>query len=189
MWTLDMFKTYKGEGSDYLLNTYGDTLRTVGDWNPSDLFNVEPIDMSNGIAYEVTSWNFPKEYYTPDVEVEIESGNVFYNTESNKYKVGPSSKRYTFSNEAYKDITNIYGRVSNNNFYHLDAPGPTSQPKAEFKLYGNNPNAYVPDAEVMRGLYDIQIVVVPRWYMDIANASKIDEKFYMITDTIVTLRR
>ena len=186
MWTLDMFKTYKGDGSDYLLNTYGDTLRTVGDWNPSDLFNVEPIDMSNGIAYEVTSWNFPKEYYTPDVEVEIESGNVFYNTESNKYKVGPSSKRYTFSNEAYKDITNIYGRVSNNNFYHLDAPGPTSQPKAEFKLYGNNPNAYVPDAEVMRGLYDIQIVVVPRWYMDIANASKIDEKFYMITDTIVS---
>lgn len=186
MWTVDMFKEFKGEGCDYLLNTFGDTLRAVGDWKPSDLFNVESIDMSNGIAYEVTSWNFPKEYFTPDVEVEIEGGGIFYNTESNKYKVGSGTKKYTFSNETYRDITNLYGKVSNSNFYHLDAPGPTAVPKAEFKLFGNNPNAYVPNAQVMSGKYDIQIVVVPHWYIDIANAQQIDEKFYAIIDTIVS---
>ena len=174
MWTLDMFKEYKGEGCEYLLNTYGDTLRAVGDWKPSDLFNVEPKDMSNGIAYEVTSWNFPKEYYTPDVEVEIEGTGIFYNKDGNKYKVGPNSKKYTFSNDAYREITDKYGKVSNNNFYHLDATGPTSAPKAEIKITGNNPNAYVPNADVMSGIYDVQLVVVPRWYMEIVNGSDID---------------
>lgn len=180
MWTLDMFKMYKGDGGDplnpnnYLLNTFGDTLRAVGDWKPSDLFDVEPTDMSNGIAYEVTSLNFPKEFFTPDVEVEVEGGGIFYNKESNKYKVGNNSKKYTFSNEAYREITDKYGQVSNDNFYHLDASGPTAPPKAEFKLTGNSPSAYVPNAQVMSGKYDIQIVVVPRWYMEILSESDID---------------
>ena len=190
MWTLDMFKTFKGDGGDpqnpnnYLLNTFGDTLRAVAEWKPSDLFDVEPTEMSNGIAYEVTSWNFPKEYYTPDVEVEIENGGIFYNKESNKYKVGPGSKIYSFSNDTYRDITDVYGKVSNNNFYHLDASGPTAPPKAEFKLYGNSPTAYVPKAQVMSGKYDIQIVVVPRWYIDIASASNIPGNFY-VTNVVV----
>lgn len=182
VWTLDLFKTFKGDGGDptnpnnYLLNTFGDTLRAVGDWKPSDLFNVEATDMSNGIAYEVTSWNFPKEFYTPDVHVEVEGTGIFYNKESNKYKVGNNSKKYTFSNEAYKEITEKYGEVSNSNFYHLDASGPTAPPKAEFKIKGNDPSAYVPDAEVMSGKYDVQVVVVPHWYLDIANGSGIEDK-------------
>lgn len=190
MWTLDMFKTYKGDGGDpqnpnnYMLNTFGDTLRAVGDWKPSDLFDVAPTEMSNGIAYEVTSWNFPKEYYTPDVEVEIEGTGIFYNKESSKYKVGNNSKRYTFSNEAYRDITDKYGKVSNNNFYHLDASGPTAPPKAEIKLYGNSPNAYVPNAQVMSGKYDIQLVVVPRWYIDIVSASSIADDFYTLQPVV-----
>ena len=185
MWTLEMFKTYKGDGGDpenpdnYLLNTFGDTLRAVGDWKPSDLFDVEPTEMSNGIAYEVTSWNFPREFYTPDVEVEIEGGNVFYNPESNKYKIGPNSKRYTFSNDTFREVADVYGEVSNSNFFHLDAPGPTSIPKAEFKLQGNSPSAYVPNAQVMSGKYDVQIVVVPRWYIDLVSASSIPDEFFV----------
>ena len=193
MWTLDMFKTYKGDGgnpedpNNYMLNTFGDTLRAINGWRPSDLFNVDETEMSNGLAYEVTSWNFPKEYYTPDVEVEIEGTGIFYNKEGNKYKVGNNSKRYTFSNDTYREVTDIYGRVSNNNFYHLDATGPTAGPKAEIKLKGNNPNAYVPSAEVMSGKYDIQLVLVPHWYLDIVSASEIEDKFYkMVTDTIVS---
>ena len=182
MWTLDMFKTYKGNGGDpqnpnnYLLNTFGDTLRAVGDWIPSDLFDVESIDMSNGIGYEVTSLNFPQEFITPDVEVEIEGTGIFYNKDGNgsKYKVGPNSKKYTFSNDTYKEITDKYGQVSNSNFYHLDAPGPQAPPKVEFKLQGNSASAYVPDAQVMSGKYDIQLVVVPHWYMEILNESTID---------------
>ena len=190
MWTQEMFKTYKGDGGkpdspdEYLLNTFGDTLRNIGDWNKTSLFDGEVVEMSNGLAYEVSSWNFPKEYYTPDVEVEIENTGIFYNQESTKNKVGVGSKRYTFSNEAYSDITDIYGKVSNGNFYHLDAPGPTSAPKAEFKLYGNNPNAYVPNAQVMSGKYDVQVVVVPHWYIDIVSASEIEDKFYKL-DTLV----
>lgn len=190
MWTLEMFKTFKGDGGkpnspdEYLLNTFGDTLRNVGQWDKTSLFDGEPVEMSNGLAYEVNSWNFPKEYYTPDVEVEIENVGIFYNTESTKYKVGVGSRRYSFSNEVYSAVTDIYGKVSNGNFYHLDAPGPTAAPKVEIKLRGNNPNAYVPNAQVMSGKYDIQLVVVPRWYIDIVTASEIEDRFFK-KDTIV----
>ena len=184
-WTLDEFKTDQGARADYLLNTFGDTLRTIdGVWNKESLFEGEPMEMSNGLAYEVSSWNFPSQYYTPDVEVEIENSGIFYNTESNKYKIGPSSTRYSFSNDSYRDITDIYGKVSNNNFFHLDATGPTAGPKVEMKLVGNNPNAYVPNAQVMSGKYDIQLVVVPHWYIDILSASKIEDEFYKM-DTLV----
>lgn len=184
-WTLDEFKTDQGARADYLYNTFEDTLRTIdGVWNKESLFEGEPMEMSNGLAYEVSSWNFPSQYYTPDVEVEIENSGIFYNTESNKYKIGPSSTRYSFSNDSYRDITDIYGKVSNNNFFHLDATGPTAGPKVEMKLVGNNPNAYVPNAQVMSGKYDIQLVVVPHWYIDILSASKIEDEFYKM-DTLV----
>lgn len=186
MWTLDSFKEKKGDGAEYLLNTYGDTLRAVGDWQPSDLFVGEPTEMSNGIAYEVDSWNFPTQYYTPDVNVEIEHNGIFYNIESNRHKLGGDSKRYTFSNGAFSIIADKYGRVSNNNFYHLTGKGPTDCPNVDIKLFGNDPNAYVPNAQVMSGKYDIQVVLVPHWYVDIAAASKIDRKFFAITDTIVS---
>lgn len=185
MWTLDMFKEYKGNGTnpdspdDYLLNTRGDTLRSIkGVWDKASLFgDVEPTDMSNGIAYEVDSWNFPKAYYTPDVEVEIEGSGMFYNYSKYESKIGSSTQRYSFSNEAFKEVTDVYGKVSNNNFYHFTGSTDTSSPKIELKLFGNNPNAYVPDAQVMSGKYDIQLVLVPRWYVDIAKASEIDDYY------------
>lgn len=186
LWTIEKFVSLKGQGADYLLNTRYDTLRAVGDWEPSMLFDGEPVEMSNGIGFEVSTLNFPKEFITPDVEVEIENSGLFYNTQSSRYKMGVGSKRFSFSNEVYEDITNIYGKVSNGNFYHFDAPGPTSGPKVDIKLLGNSPNAYVPNAQVMSGKYDIQIVVVPHWYIDIANAQEISPAFYVQKiDTIV----
>ena len=192
MWTLDMFKEYKGDNSNnpdpsknYLLNTFGDTLRAVGDWKPSDLFEGEPLEMSNGIVYEVSSWNFPSQYYTPDVEVEVENTGMFYNmTNTSKHKLGTDAKRYSFSNEKYKDITDIYGKVSNNNFFHLARSGATAGPKVYIKLFGNSPSAYVPNAQVMKGKYDIQVVVVPYWYLDIAKASAIDDVFYVTKEIV-----
>ena len=197
MWTLDMFAQRKNEfdGPDsYMINTFGDTLRSVGDWNPSSLFNAEPLEMSNGLAYEVNSWNFPKEFYTPDVEVEIENTGIFYNIvqgSGKTYKVGNASTRYTFSNEAYKEITSVYGHVSNNNFYHLAPPSASAGAKVEIKLVGNSANAYVPNAQVMSGHYDVQIVFVPYWYLEIAQESMIPDKFYkfeidtLVNDTII----
>lgn len=191
MWTVEMFKGDKSDFDNisnpdkFLLNTFNDTLRAIGSWKPSSLFDGEVVEMSNGLGYIVNSLNFPSQYFTPDVEVEVENSGMFYNMEGNKYKVGPSSKRYTFSNEAYKDITEKYGRVSNNSFYHFDASGPTKGPQVEIKIFGNDDNAYVPRAQVMSGKYDIQVVMVPHWYIDIANATRIEDKFYR-TDTIVS---
>ena len=188
MWTLDMFKSGKGYFDDaenpeiYMLNTYGDTLRATSDWMPSTLFDVEPIEMSNGLAYEVNSLNFPSEYLTPDVEVEVEGSGLFYNMNGNgsKYKVGPGSRRLTFSNQTYKDITSVYGEVSNNNFYYFEQSGATAGPKVEFKLEGNSPSAYVPNAQVMSGRYDIQIVLVPYWYaVYLQPESKVPDEFYI----------
>ena len=185
MWKIEEFIETKGQGVDYLLNTYGDTLRNVDDWKTTDLFNAEPVLMSNGYAYMVNSLEFPEKFLTPDVEVEIESGNNFYNTEGTgtQFKVGSGARRWTFSNTNYKDISDLYGTVSNNNFYHLPGKDANSAPKLEIKLEGNSPTAYVPSAQVMSGKYDIQVVLVPRWYMDIANLGAIPSDYYM-KDTI-----
>ena len=184
LWKVEDFIKTGGAGIEYLLNTYGDTLRNTKTWNTTDLFNCEPVQMSNGYAYMVNSLEFPKEYLTPDVEVEIESeSNFYYPSNNNNYKVGTGSKRHTFSNSTYRDITNLYGTVSNNNFYFLNATGATSGPKVEIKLKGNSATAYVPDAQVMSGKYDIQVVLVPYWYMNIVNAGGISNKFYKL-DTI-----
>ena len=184
MWKVEDFIQTKGEGVEYLLNTYGDTLRNVGDWKTTNLFNADPVQMSNGYAYMVNSLEFPDEYLLPDVEVEIENGGIFYNTEGSgtQFKVGSGAKRYTFSNSNWKDISSLYGTVSNNNFYHLPGKDANSAPKLEIKLLGNSPTAYVPNAQVMSGKYDIQVVLVPRWYMDISSFG-MSSSFYM-KDTI-----
>ena len=181
MWKIEEFINTKGAGVDYLLNTYGDTLRNVDNWKTTDLFNAEPELMSNGYAYMVNSLEFPEKFLTPDVEVEIENGGIFYNANSNsaQYKVGSNAKRWTFSNSNFKDISNLYGTVSNNNFYHVPGSDANSVPKFEIKLLGNSPTAYVPDAQVMSGKYDIQVVLVPRWYMDIANLGAIPSEYCM----------
>lgn len=168
MWTLDKFAQLKGEGAQYLLNTYGDTLRQVGNWKPTELFDAVPTEMSNGLAYEVSSLNYPKEYYTPDVEVELEHIGTFYNTLGKNYKVGSSTGRVSFSNEAFKEFTSVYGEVSNNNFYFLQRQSANKGPQFEIKLKGNSPSAYVPTADVMSGTYDIQVVFVPYWYLDLS---------------------
>ena len=93
-----------------------------------------------------------------ELEAQRQVMDVFYNTESSRYRVGSSSACMPFDNDKFSEITNKYGRVSNNNFYYLDAPGPTNPPKAEIKLQDKNGN------QVMSGKYDIQVVVVPDWY-------------------------
>ena len=170
------------DSKKYLLNTYGDTLRALPDWQPSSLFNGTEIEMSNGLGYEIDTWNFPSQFYTPDVEVEIENTGMFYNTRGTSYSIGRSSQRYTFPKEEYQIILDKYGNVSHNNFYHIDSPGGTAKPTVEIKLFGNDPTAYVPNAQVMSGKYDIQVVLVPHWYIDIADGR--GDKF-VVTDTIV----
>lgn len=177
IWTREMFKQYKGDGGnpdspdEYLLNTFNDTLRNIpnGVWDKTSLFDgTEAVEMSNGLAYEVNSWNFPSQYYTPDVEVEFENWSVFYNQLGNNFKVGTQTGRIPLSNKTYQEVTDKYGRVSNNNFFFFDKPS-SGQAKVEIKLVGNSDNAYVPNAQVMSGKYDIQVVMVPLWYMELSD--------------------
>ncbi|MCH5169473.1 MAG: hypothetical protein J1F27_07500 [Prevotellaceae bacterium] len=185
MWKMEDFVNTKGEGVSYLLNTYGDTLRNIGDWKTTDLFDAEPVQMSNGYAYMVNSLNFPDEYLMPDVEVEIENFGVFYNTEGNGtyHRIGSDSKRYAFNNTSFKDFTDLYGTVSNNNFFYLTGQTANAGPRVEIKLKGNSPTAYVPGADVMSGKYDIQVVLVPYWYMTLTENGTVLSDFYK-KDTI-----
>lgn len=178
MWELETFIPEKAASAKYYLNSFGDTLRSTDTWEKTSLFEGEPIKMSNGLAYMSNTWNYPAEFYKPDVVVEM-SGYMFYNTSNSAYyKAGSGTSSQSFSNENYKDISSKYGKVSNNNFYLLENPGASSGALVEVALYGNYSGAYVPGAEVMSGKYDIQVVVVPYFYKKIADAGTIDSVYY-----------
>lgn len=178
MWELDNFIPTKGAAAEYFLNSVGDTLRNTPEWDKTTLFSGREVKMSNGYGYLSDSWNYPVEFYKPDVVVEMSYG-MFYNTSSSSaYKAGSGTSSQSFNNENYKDISSKYGKVSNNNFYLLENPGASSGAKVEIALYGNYSGAYVPSAQVMSGKYDIQVVVVPYYYKMIADAGTIDSSYY-----------
>lgn len=182
MWTAEEFiKNYADPGIEYYLNTYGDTLRNTETWDKAELFNgLTPIPMSNGYAFETNNWNFPVEFYRPDVVVEVEGYHNFFNLDGDgsQIRLGDDSKMITFSNEKFSEITSKYGCVSNNSFYYFAPSGPTTTPRVEIKLQGNDPNSYVPGAEVMSGKYQVQVVIVPAWYETLAKEDSIPYDFY-----------
>ena len=190
LWTLEDFIANKGATADYLLNTFGDTLRNITDstytWDKTSIFNGNRIEMSNGYAYEATEWAFPMALYQPDIEVEIDYGSFFYTTNQTYFKAGSETKTISFNNTTYSEIANRYGHVSRNNFFYLAAPGPTANPHVEIKLLGNLPSTspvatYGQQADVMSGKYDIMLVMVPYWYTLISNRGAIGDDFY-VTD-------
>jgi hypothetical protein len=185
LWTLEDFIANKGATAKYLLNTFGDTLRSTATWDKTSIFNGDLIEMSNGYAYEAKVWAFPRELYNPDIEVEIDGTGAFYYTTntSTYFKVGSDTKALSFNNSLFSDISDKYGQVSHNNFYYLAAPGPTSVPHVEVKLMGNLPSTCPivtrnNTAEVMSGKYDVYVVCVPYWYSMISNKGYIDDDFY-----------
>ena len=188
LWTLEDFIANKGATAEYLLNTYGDTLRNITDststWDKTSIFNGKLVEMSNGYAYEANEWAFPRALYNPDVEVEIDGTNAFYYTTSpSYYKLGSDARTISFNNTLYSEIADKYGHVSRNNFYYLAAPGPTANPHVEIKLLGNLASTspvvtYAQQAQVMSGKYDIYVVCVPYWYRLISDNGGIGDDFY-----------
>lgn len=169
LWTLDEFINDKGSSMEYLLNTYGDTIRNAASWNKENLFNGKLIKMSNGYGYEISSWDYPWQFVKPDVCVETDGDGVFYQANletSTKFKA-QKGHAVDFPNYRLKEITDIYGEISNNKFYHLEAVS-TGAPTADVKLVGNDATAYVPNANVMSGEYEVQLVMVPKWYKEIS---------------------
>ena len=142
------------EDGSYLLNTRGDTLRSTATWNMNSIFNGYRGGVWDNKCYEATEWAMPKEWYFPDIEVEIDD-EVYYGKESAiYYKAGDESKKIDFDSNRFSDIVDKYGRVSRNDFYWLSAPSAVSNPQVEIKLTNN----------VMSGKYDIYAVMVPYWY-------------------------
>ena len=177
-------------------NKYEDKLKGNEGWsfffcdisNPDSLADVNmEADLKKYIMLvgqgQTGELSIPRELYNPDIEVEIDYNSFFCTSNTNKnYKVG-DSRSVSFNNTQYSDIADKYGHVSRNNFYYLSGPGATSNPHVEIKLQGNLPSTspVVPrgnTAEVMSGLYDIGIVMVPDWYRRISSEGGIDSLYY-----------
>ncbi|MBO7069219.1 MAG: hypothetical protein J6W52_11200 [Bacteroidaceae bacterium] len=183
LWKVEDFANDKGVSAKFLLNTYGDTLRSTDTWNKSSIFNGNMVKMSNGYAFEANEWAFPKELYNPDIEVEINWGPFYATTNtSTYYKVGSDAKTFSFNNNLYADIADKYGHVSRNNFFFLAPPSGTSNPHVEVvlqgSLYSTTPTLPYDGGEVMSGKYDIMVVLVPEWYTRISERGRIDSVFY-----------
>lgn len=161
-WTMDQFIASKGAEAEYFMNTRGDTLRNIGDWDKTELFPGEPREMSNGYAYISDTWNLPKEYYFPDVEIKPYSYMFTFYSET--FKGSVSSE--TFTNSQHPDIVAKYGKISKDQFYIMKPDGST-KPEGNLILQGNYDLSYNRNAKVMSGKYDIYMVMVPYWYKDI----------------------
>lgn len=176
MWTLDKFVSSRGAEADYVLNTRGDTIRATEDWKIPELFNGKEMPMSNGMAFISDKWAFPSHFIMPDIEINLNGGSFFGTSYDKFYKVGSTTGSKSFNNEVYKEITDIYGKVYNNDFFFIENYN-GGVPTVEVILQGNSQDAYVPHAEVMSGKYDIQCVFVPYFYKDIADKGSYDSLY------------
>lgn len=183
LWEAEDFIKDKGASAKYLLNTYGDTLRTTDTWDKTSIFNGNLVKMSNGYGYEATEWAFPRELYNPDIEVELNAGAIYWMKNSSIYKAGADSRTISFNNDKFAYIAEKYGKVSRNDFYYIAPNGPKSAPTIEVKLKGNLPSTSDivvrgQEAEVMSGKYDIMVVMVPYWYQMISDAETVSDRFH-----------
>ena len=182
--TIDEF--LDGAETQYYLNTRNDTLRTLPGWDKKKLFeDAQKIKMSNGYVYLVNSWNFPASFYKPDIFVELSHRGQLFNAD-NLFKEGAAEfNGMDFNNSAYYNISSKYGKVSKNNFIYIEGLQATGADMA-IPLYTNTNEAYNTGGEVMSGKYDIQVVMVPMWYKEIAK-DKSDTTFVKYDEELDTL--
>ncbi len=158
-WTLDGFLENSATAS-YIINTYGDTLRTDDTWQQESLFEGTQVDMSNGVGIVSDTWNIPAKLYKPDVNVEVNTSSLYdltTFTSSNN-----TVTAYSFSNSAASSWVDSTGRVSHDNFYKFTPRSESSAMSINFKLVGNDQEST--ESEVMSGKYDIYVVCVPSYY-------------------------
>ncbi len=164
VWKAADFANQQGASAKYLINTFGDTLRSDANWEKSTLFEGEKIELSNGYGILASKWNVPAKLYKPDVIVECGSNrgkNSFYNKENWKNQAADSPTTYPFTNDTqWNDTTGV---VSHNNFLYVFPTNDNSKPSISFKLRGNDGENV--ESEVMSGRYDIKVVMVPNYYM------------------------
>ncbi|MBO4611803.1 MAG: hypothetical protein J5671_01375 [Bacteroidaceae bacterium] len=166
-WKLDDFLSDQGARAKYLLNSFGDTLRSDANWNQSTLFDGTQLSVSNGVGIVKTEWNIPSKLYKPDVYVEASRHTMYKPIES---QIG-TMKTYSYTYDVVKPWLSKTGRLFNDDFICLSPDQATSAPRFEFKLEGTNGENV--ESEVMSGKYDIYVVMVPNFYMTSATSDKI----------------
>lgn len=159
-WQLDDFLAEKGQSASYFLNTFGDTLRSDVNWDKSTLLEGKQLEMSNGVAIVKDSWDFPRKFYQPDLNIEIGYESFF-----NVNEATGNYSTVSFSNATAEAWIDTVGRVYKNNFYYIYPSKSTEQPKFTFRLVGTSGDNENVESEVMSGKYEIGLVLVPNFYI------------------------
>jgi hypothetical protein len=172
-WTTEKFINGGYQECEYLLTTVGDTIRDIYEmqdgvktlvWSKNSLFEGQGIkelkQMSNGYAVVTDKWNYPRDYWMADIDLDANSYRVYDKSTSTR----PSE--YDINNTTAADWIDKYGRCSEQRYLHVEAASTSTNPEIAIGLRGNknhfgNNNT---NASVMSGKYDVQIVLVPRWY-------------------------
>lgn len=168
-WTLDKFMNGGYRNCEYLLNTKGDTIRDVYEiingtkvlvWDKNSLFENSSIKktmkMSNGYAIVTDDWNFPRDFWMRDVDIEANMAYVYDNSTSTKLT------QYEMNNTTAAEWIDQYGRCSEQQYLQVAGTTNSTNPEVAFKLQGSK--KYPTGAHVKSGKYDVQVVLVPRWY-------------------------
>lgn len=173
-WTLEEFVDGGYKKCEYLLTTTEDTIRDIYEmqngvktlvWSKNSLFEGQGIKelkkMSNGYAVITDNWNYARDYWMSDIDIDA---NMSYYYKSNATR--PSV--YDINNTTAADWIDKYGRCSEQRYLHVGGTATTTLPEIAFGLTGNKNHPVYdsgrPNATVMSGKYDIQIVMVPLWY-------------------------
>lgn len=158
-WQMEDFVAQRGQGAEYLVNTFNDTIRTDASFDKSSIFTGKPVKMSNGYGFVTDEWAFPRKLYKPDLNIEV-GWQSLYNTT----KATGTATSFSFSrtNNLWCDTTGV---VSEDNFYYIYPASASGNPKFEFRLVGTSSLSENQESEVMSGKYDIAVVLVPNYYM------------------------
>ncbi len=178
-WEIDDFLANCNQAS-YILNTFGDTLRSDDTWQPSDLFQGTQTEMSNGVGIISDNWNIPFKLYKPDINIEVGTSAV-YNI-SDFTNSSNTITTVSFSNSTASAWIDSLGRVSHDNFYTFTPRSEATNMNINFKLVGNDQELV--ETEVMSGKYDIYVVCVPNFYITSSDTIYGDVKLANIGATI-----
>ena len=167
VWTLDKFMKGGYRECEYLLTTVGDTIRDVYEeingiktlvWSKNSLFEdasvKEQKEMSNGYAIVSDKWNYPRSYWMRDIDVDA---SVFKTYDKS---AATNTAEFDINNTISKDWIDEYGRCSEQKYLQVSGRSASTNPEIVFALEGSK-QGY---ADAMSGKYDVQIVLVPRWY-------------------------
>ena len=171
IWTAEKFMNGGYKECEYLLTTVGDTIRDIYEmqdgvktlvWSKNSLFEGEGVkeikEMSNGYAIITDKWNYARDYWMPNIDFDASLYQIYDRTTSTR------ASEYYISNTTAEDWIDKYGRCSQQRYLHVEASSTSTNPEVAFGLTGNKNMANGSNAGVMSGKYDIQIVMVPRWY-------------------------